>query len=285
MNMDKNTGASGSAKKIRGRYARIYAKNIRLNYRANFEYKGWWLMMVSIAFQVVTDPLSTVLLFSRFGSVGAWGVERIIMVYAMAVASFGLAELFCRGFDYFPWQLVRSGAFDRMLLRPVPLFVQIAGSFFHLHRIVRVGGGLCAVFWSLWKQGVTLDAKSAAVLAAALLSGFVVYSGVFIITSGISIFTIKALDWIYIFTNASYQVARCPVEYMPKLLKHSFTFLMPVLLISYYPAAVICGWEWQNGRTEPFYSGLLCVPAAAVFAAFSFFIWKIGVRKYQSTGS
>jgi len=108
---------------------------------------------------------------------------------------------------------------------------------------------------------------------------------VFVITSGISIFTIKALDWIYIFTNASYQVTRCPVEYMPKLLKYSFTFLMPVLVISYYPAAAVCGWQWADGRAEPYWTGWMCVPAACLFIAASFLVWRIGVKKYQSTGS
>jgi ABC-2 type transport system permease protein len=153
-----------------------------MNFRSGLEYKGWWMMVIVVLFHVVTDPLSTILLFSRFGSIGVWSVERIIMIYAMAVASFGLAEVFCRGFDYFPWHSVRTGAFDRMLLRPTPLFVQIAGSYFHIHRLARVAGGLCAIGWSLWRQGVELSFSNILMLTVALLSGFIVYSGVFIIT-------------------------------------------------------------------------------------------------------
>lgn len=257
----------------------IYGKSLRMNFSAGLQYKGWWLLVLNVLFNVITDPISTVLLFSRFGSIGSWSVERILLVYAMAVASFGLAETFCRGFDYFPWQSIRTGAFDRMLLRPAPLFVQIAGSYFHIHRLARVAGGLCAIGWCLWRQGINLTPLHLLMLITALLGGAVVYSGVFIITSGIALFTVKALDWIFIFTNASYQVTRCPVEYMPRLLKYSFTFLMPVLLISYYPASAICGWG------EPFWAGWLCLPAAAVFSILSYGVWRIGLRHYQSTGS
>jgi ABC-2 type transport system permease protein len=89
--------------------AKVYFKLLRLHLLSGMEYKGWWMMLIQVGFVVVTDPLSTVLLFSRFGSIGEWSVERIILIYALAVASFGLAESLCRGFDYFPWQMLRSG--------------------------------------------------------------------------------------------------------------------------------------------------------------------------------
>lgn len=138
--------------------------------------------------------------------------ERIILIYAMAVTSFGLAETFCRGFDCFPWRMIRTGDFDRVLLRPRSMLVQIAGSYFHIHRLSRVFGGICAIIWSLWRQGIETSPLDVLTLVSALAGGFLAYAGVFIMTSGIAFFTIKGLDWIYIFTNASYQVTRCPID-------------------------------------------------------------------------
>jgi ABC-2 type transport system permease protein len=228
---------------------------------------------------VITDPIGLIFLFSRFGSIGVWSVERIILIYAMAVTSFGLAETFCRGFDYFPWRMIRSGDFDRVLLRPRSLFVQIAGSYFHIHRLSRVFGGICAIIWCLWKQGVQPVPLNVLTIVLALMGGFLAYTGVFIMTSGIAFFTIQGLDWIYIFTNASYQVTRCPIDYMPKVLRYMFTFFMPMLVISYYPASAVCGWG------ESYLKGLLALPAGAAFLFFSMFVWKFGVRHYKSTGS
>lgn len=79
-------------------------------------------------------------------------------------------------------------------------------------------------------------------LIGALTGSFFTYEGVFLFTSGLTFFTISGIDWIYIFTNASYQVTRFPMEYMPKAFKYMFTFIMPILVISYYPASAICGW-------------------------------------------
>ncbi len=258
---------------------KIYFKFLRMHLISGLEYKGWWLMLVQVLFVVVSDPLATILLFSRFGSIGEWSMERILLVYALAVASFGLAETFCRGFDYFPWHMLRGGGFDRLLLRPRSLVVQVAASFFHLHRAVRPITGLCAVLWALGQLGVALTLPRVLVLLMALAGGFLVYCGVFVLTSGLSFFTIKGLDWIYILTNASYQVTRCPEPYLPQALKGLFTFLVPVLIVSFYPAATVCDWGY------PPWLGLLCLPAGAVFLGLSLLVWRVGVRHYASTGS
>ncbi len=258
---------------------KLYYKYIRMNFIAGFQYKGWPIMVLQVFIVVITDPIGTLFMFSRFGSIGSWTVERIVLIYAMAITSFGLAETFCRGFDYFPWRMIRTGDFDRVLLRPFSVYIQIAGSYFHIHRISRVVGGTVAIVWCLWQLDARMDALNTAVIVLALVGGFFAYAGVFIMTSGIAFFTVQGLDWIYIFTNASYQVTRCPIDYMPKVLRSLFTFFMPMLVISYYPASAVCGWG------ESYFAGLLALPAGLAFLAFSTIVWRFGVRHYKSTGS
>ena len=258
---------------------KIYFKLIKMHILSGLEYKGWWMMCIQTAFIVIADPISVVLLFSRFESIGAWKMEHILLVYVLAVTAFGLAECFCRGFDYFPWKMIRSGDFDRLLLRPRSLFTQVAGSYFHLHRLPRPITGMVATIWLLIRLNISFDFAKIIVLLLAIVGGFMTYVGVFIMTSGIAFFTIKGLDWIYIFTNASYQVTRCPIDYMPKALWGVFTFFMPMLVVSYYPAAFVCGWG------EPAITGFLSLPAGVAFLIFSLLIWKIGVKHYKSTGS
>ncbi len=257
----------------------LYFKLIRMNFLTGLQYKGWPIMMLQVMIVVITDPIGLIFMFSRFGSIGAWSFHRILLIYAVAVTSFGLAETFCRGFDYFPWRMIRSGDFDRVLLRPGSLFIQVAGSYFHIHRIARVFGGICAVIYCLKALEIKLSLMDIIVLAAALIGGFFTYAGVFLFTSGIAFFTIQGLDWIYIFTNASYQVTRCPMDYMPDVLKYLFTFFMPMLVISYYPASAICGWG------ESYWKGLLALPAGLAFFLLSSFVWNFGVKHYKSTGS
>ncbi|WP_440193914.1 ABC transporter permease [Anaerocolumna jejuensis] len=257
----------------------LYFKLIRINFLTGLQYKGWPFMIMQTLFVVVTDPIGLVLLFNRFGNIGSWSVYKILLIYAIAVTCFGLAESLCRGFDYFPWKMIRSGDFDRVLLRPRSLMVQVAGSYFHIHRLARAFGGLFTVIYCLRALKVTVSLLDILMLVLTFLGGFITYTGVFVLTSGIAFFTVKGLDWIYIFTNISYQVTRCPIDYMPKVLKYMFTFLMPMLVISYYPAAAICGW------TDSYYRGFLALPAGIAFFLMAARVWQFGVRHYKSTGS
>jgi ABC-2 type transport system permease protein len=152
------------------------------------------------------------------------------------------------------------------------------GARFHIHRLARVFGGFFMIGWSLTRLGVVLTPINLTQLVLALTGGNLTYTGVFIFSSAISFWTIQALDWIYIFTNTSYQVAKTPPQYLPRWLKDSFTFLMPMLAFAYYPAAGIGGWG-------PLGPGWLALPAGVGFIALSGLMWRVGVRYYSSTGS
>lgn len=258
---------------------RLYFRYIRINYLAGLQYRGWPLMVLSVLFTVVAEPLTVFLLFWRFGSVGGWTVERVMLVYGMAVASFGFAEVFSRGFDYFPWQ-IRTGEFDRILLRPRSAFLQVVGARFHVHRLSRALGGTAMAVWALCRLHVAFSALNSAKLLLALAGGYLTYTGVFVLTSGISFWTLQALDWIYIFTNCSYQVVKSPPELLPRWLKNAFTYILPMMLFCYYPAASVCGW---GGVPEAL--AWLALPAGAAFMLLSTLVWRVGMRHYSSTGS
>ena len=257
---------------------RLYGKYLKIHFLSGLQYKGWFLMTIQVLFVVITDPM--VFSFSSPDlarlEFGPWKSNPHL---CLGSYQFGLAESFVRGLDIFPWQMIRTGNFDRLLLRPCPLLLQAAGSSFHIHRLSRSFGGLVAAIWCLRLQEVEPTLLNALVITLALCGGFLTYTGVFILTSGLAFFTIRSLDWIYIFTNASYQVAKCPFDYVPRLLRNVFTFFMPMLVVSYYPAAAVCGWG------QPYWKGLLALPAGLTFALFAVSIWRIGVRHYQSTGS
>jgi len=258
---------------------KIYCRLTKMLILSGLEYKGWWMMFIYVAFSLITDPIAVVLMFSRFGGIGEWSMERILLVYVLAATSYGFAKVICVGFEDFPWEMIRFGELDRFLLRPCSLFTQIIGSRFRPHRIPWAITGIIALIWLSSRLNITYSLFNAAILIFALFGGFLTYTGVFIMTSGISFFSIKGLDWIFIFTSNSRQVTRCPVDYMPKILWATFTFLMPMLVISYYPASLACGWG------EPAFTGYLALPVGFAFLSFSLIIWKIGLRHYKSTGS
>lgn len=82
---------------------RLFFRYIGMELRGQMQYRGWWIRILAVLFTMATNPIEVLLLFDRFGSVGEWTVSRVMLMYGMAVACFGLSELLVgRGFDYFP---------------------------------------------------------------------------------------------------------------------------------------------------------------------------------------
>ena len=258
---------------------RLYWRLVKVHILSGLEYKGWWLTYLNVLFYCFAAPLSIILIFGRFGNIGGWTMERILFIYAITSLSFSIAKCLCNGFDYFPWYMVRGGAFDRLLLRPKTLFTQVAGSYFNIQRLANPVAAVIIMTWAISRLEISFSALDALMLIFALAGGFMVYAGVFVMSSGISFFTISGLDWIYVFSNASMDTTRIPVDHMPGALRSTLTFFMPLLVISYFPASAIGGWGGAYWR------GWLALPAGAAFLGAAVLIWQLGIRHYKSTGS
>lgn len=257
---------------------KLYWRYIRMHFFEQLQYRGWPIELFMTLIIVITDPLDAILMLDRYGAIGGIQPTNILLVYAIAVCAFGLAELFGRGFDVFPWH-VKSGDFDRILLRPRSTIVQVMTLRFHLSRLSRVIGMGVLIGLCIRAQGVALSARGALVLLMALLGGMLLYIGVFIIASAIAFYTVESLDLTYIFTNGSYQVAKLPPQYLPDWLRRLFTYILPMLAVCYYPAQEIL----TPGSTGIL--GLLPLPISCAFLAVSLVIWRRGVRHYAGTGS
>src|SRR5258707_1146714 len=57
-------------------------------------------------------------LFRRFGQVGGWRLGEVALFYGLVSVIFAFADAISRGFDIFGTTFVKTGAFDRLLLRP-----------------------------------------------------------------------------------------------------------------------------------------------------------------------
>ncbi|MBO4297347.1 MAG: ABC-2 family transporter protein [Clostridia bacterium] len=256
----------------------LWTRYIRILALSQLQYKGWILGLLPNLVYTVTDPLDALLMFDRFGSLGEWTASRILLVYGLALFCFGLSEVVARGIDYFP-QLVRSGEFDRLLLRPRPLLMQTAAMRFHLSRFNRVvAGGLLALV-CLRYQGAQATLPNVAMLVLAVIGGTLAYAGVMLVAAAAAFFTIGQSELINLFTNGSYQVAKAPPGLLPNWLRRVFTFLMPMFLFTYYPAAAVCGWGGEA------WLGWLALPVCALFFGAAAALWRFGVRHYRSTGS
>src|ERR1041385_8113152 len=105
---------------------RLYAHYLALSVRGQLQYRASFLMLTLAQFLLVgTEFAGLWALFARFGQLRGWALPQVALLYGMIHIAFSLAEGIGRGFDTFADQ-VKSGSFDRLLLRPRSTAFQVA---------------------------------------------------------------------------------------------------------------------------------------------------------------
>jgi ABC-2 type transport system permease protein len=258
---------------------RVYIGYAQINLKSTLQYKAWRLSMLTVAVNSIVDFLAIMILFARFGSIGDWQAQHVLLIYGIATASFGLAEWFSRGYDIFPHQ-VNTGFFDRILLRPRSTFLQVMGNRFEFQRFGRVAVGLGCIFYSIIKLKCGLDIMKFVALIGAVTGGWMVYTGIFIMLAALSFWTLQPLDISYIFTNATLGYAQIPLPLLGKYIQRTLTLIFPLGLCYYYPAVYI-----TNMSQYPDWVAFMAFPGGLVFFTISLLTWNFGVGHYHSSGN
>jgi len=98
--------------------ASLYIRYLGISIRSQMQYRAsFWMLTCGQVLITGIEFLGVWALFSRFGGLRGWSLAEAGLFYGVANIAFAIAEAFARGFDMFS-ALVKSGDFDRVLLRP-----------------------------------------------------------------------------------------------------------------------------------------------------------------------
>lgn len=246
----------------------------QMQYRASF-----FLWSLGNFSAVAVELLGVWVLFARFGNLPGWTLAQVAVLYGIVHMAFALAEAAGRGFDQFA-PLVRSGEFDRFLLRPQPTALLLAGQTFELSRVGRLIAGASALLWGASHSGVHWDVGKLATVFGAVFGGALIFYGVLVLQATLCFFTVESLEIVNALTYGGIMVAQLPLTIYPRWIRLLFTFVVPIACMNYLPAAVIFN---QPGAAL---WKALCAPLVGIgFLTLALQVWKLGERKYCSTGS
>lgn len=222
-------------------------------------------------------------LFDRFGMLGQWTLAQVAFLYGLVNVAFPISEALARGFDVFGEQFVKTGNFDRMLLRPRSTVLQLAGHEFQIHRIGRLAQGLIVLGLAIWMLPVDWTLWRVALLLFTISSGVVFFYALFIFQASLSFWTVDSLEIMNTLTYGGTETAQYPLAIYEPGFRRFFTFVVPLGCISYFPSLAILGIEDPLGSTRALQA--LAPLAGYLFFGASLLAWQFGIRHYTSTGS
>ncbi len=248
--------------------------------RSEMEYRGSFFMHgIGHFFMALTEIGGIWALFARFGSIRGWSLAEVALLYGMANVSFGIAEWVSRGFDSFEG-MVKSGTFDRVLLRPRGTILLVAGSDFAVKRFGRLIQGLMIIGWAAHTLDLGWSGGRVGLLIAAVLGGGCLFAGVFVIQATVCFWTVETLEMMNIVTHGGLEAGEFPLEIYATWFRRLFTWIIPLACLNYLPALAILNRPGGSAMV-----GWLAPLGEAAFLLLAVRVWHLGVRHYQSTGS
>jgi ABC-2 type transport system permease protein len=268
--------ALGNALALYRRYAMASMRS-QLQYRASFA-----MTVLGVVAITGSEFLAIWALFDRFGQIRGWRLPEIALFYGMISVAWALCDAISRGFESFD-ELVKSGEFDRLLLRPRSTVLQLLGQELTLRRVGRLVQGLAVLGYAASAGDIAWSPARAALLVAAIASGVCVFLGILALQATWAFWTVSSLEVWNAFTYGGVTMGQYPLAIYRAWFRALFTYVFPIGCAIYFPGVAILGRADPHGA--PALVGWLAPLVGPVFLAVCLQAWRFGVRHYRSTGS
>ncbi len=256
---------------------KLYCRYASASLRSQMQYRISFVCQTLGQFLVTgIDFVAIWALFDRFGRLRDWRLAEVALFYGMVHVGFAMADATSRGFDTFAG-MVRSGDFDRLLLRPRTTALQLAAKTVELRRIGRLGQGLAVLVYALVTLPIDWTPAKVTLLVGAVLGTSCLFYGLIILQATLAFWTTETLEILNTVTYGGTEAASYPLSIYRDWFRKFFTYVVPLACVNYFPALVLLGRGGAFGWLSP-----LIGPA---FLLVALPVWRFGVRHYRSTGS
>ena len=160
---------------------KLYLHYVSINVRSMMQYKTSFFLTVLGQFMVSFNVfLGIFFMFMRFSSVEGFSYSEVLLCFAIILMEFSIAEMFARGFDCFSG-VVRSGEFDRIMVRPQNEIIQVLGSKFELTRIGRMLQAVVMFVYGISKSDISWSFPKILTVIFMLIGGASVFFGLVLV--------------------------------------------------------------------------------------------------------
>ena len=257
---------------------KLYYKFFKIHIKAAMQYRLSFLFISIGQFLVSFNIfLGIMFLFNRFHNVKGYSFSEVLLCFSTVLMSFSLAEMFMRGFDLFS-DTISNGEFDRILLRPRAIILQVVSGKIEFTRCGRMLQAIIMFSYGIIASGIVWNTARMITLILMVLGGAVIFGCLFVIYASICFFTLEGLEFMNILTDGAREYGKYPLDVYGKAVLRFCTFLVPYSLFQYYPFLYVIG--HSNHWWYLFYPIIGCV-----FLLPSLLLWRTGVKHYKSTGS
>ncbi len=221
-------------------------------------------------------------LFAKFHSVNGWTWKEVAFLYSLGALAYSLMRVLGSQLDDFDRYIVR-GDLDIVLVRPLPPLFYILASRVELIHVSRLLTSIVVFAIASYLTHLRWTISVTVFVITTIFSGGVIMFTFVLISATVALWTTKSGKLTDILTGATKEAAIFPISIYPLAVRVLLTFILPVAFVTYYPAQRLLHKNEFLGMPEYFQFGAPFVAVALLLISYVF--WRLGLRRYHSTGS
>ena len=206
-----------------------------LEYRTSFIFSFLSQILVFFSYYFVIISL-----FLRFNNIKGFTMYEVLFCFSIIQFGFAFNEVFARGLDKFD-DLIIEGGFDRILLRPKNIIIQILYNESDFVKASRLIQAIIILIISLIKLNIKWNIFKIVCIFLMLLSGILVFFSLFLLAASYCFITVQGLEVRNVFTDGGKHMAQYPIGIFSKGFVYFFTFIIPYAFVNYYPLLFVIG--------------------------------------------
>ena len=262
--------------------ARIYRRLVAAKIRADWQYRVSFLMFTfGQMLATIMDLLAIVVIFQQVPSLAGWSLAEVAFLYGSSGISFGIGDIFISQVERASIH-IKQGTFDQFLVRPLGPLFQLSTQEFALRRVGRLIQPIVVFVVALTQVHVHWTAGRAAVVVSMVVSGSVIFSAIWVMTSSISFWTVETQEVANSFTYGGSFMAQYPLDVLTIWMRRLVVFI-PLAFVNYLPATWLLHHPDSIGL--PLWARLSSPAVALGMALLARVVWMTAIRHYRSTGS
>ncbi len=256
--------------KLYGYYFKINVKKL-IEYPMDFTFN-----VISVFIWVGSGLLNIIIIFSDLETLKGWHLAEIGLLYGIWSLTFSLYNAFGSGILDLEETII-TGKFDVLLTKPLSPLFQIISS-----RISSMGIGFfvfgivmviittynIAIEWHLW---------SILYLLLTIISGGLLIFSTYLIMGSLSFWFLRSNAVIRIGYDI-HKFVQYPIDIYNKGIRVLLSTIVPYAFTNYFPVAFILG------KVKLFWGIMSPIVSICIFLV-SMFIWRLGIKKYEGSGS
>jgi len=260
------------------RYLSLYGLFLKQRLKALLEYRANFIIgAASTVFLQGSSILAVWVVMQQVPTLNGWNLDQVLLIYGLITLAKSINHMFADNLWTLGRYYIRSGGFDRFLVRPIdPLFHLLADRFCQ-DGVGNFLVGLVLVVKSSVSLQIAWTPLKALLLVVSVLSGGIIFIALNLLTCTAAFWIVDSVPVTrMVFDNHLF--AQYPLSIYPKAIGILLTWVLPYALASYYPASYLL--DRASGNLA--WLGPI-VAALLLFLGYRFF--QFGLRHYSGTGT